>query len=146
MTVNVHYYWIEETAFPLFFRGWLLITFLPNKVLISLHALSTISFTHPTNIQHANQEQRAKTDKVSLLKPTALSYTWSSGTVSCWGEKGLCGRRFCIITKVAQYPEKIPHWQESGTGNADSCFTCEHQREFSQMKDTCLKVCGKLAN
>lgn len=110
-------------------------------------ALFNASLAHPTNIPHASQEQRAKMNKVSLIKAPVLSYTWSSGTTSLFGKKGLCGRRVCIIIKMTQYPEKTSHWPKSGMGNSDSCSHGDIKESSLKMKDTHLKViCGEVAN
>lgn len=106
-------------------------------------ALLNDSFTHPTNIQHTSQKQRAKMDKVSLIKPIALSYTWSSGAF--FGERGFCGRRFCIIIKMTQYPEKTARWPKSALATLIHVSHGDIKGSSLKRNDTSWKViCGEI--
>lgn len=104
LPINVYYCWIEETAVPLFFIGQMSISFFTKQgsdfLMCFIYHFKQArlwfndSLIHPTNIDHAIQEQREKNNKSSLIKPAALSYTLSSWTVSFWRRKDFMERNF----------------------------------------------------
>ena len=82
-------------------------------------------------------------DKVRLIKPIALSYAWSSGTF--FGERGFCGRRFCIIIKMTQYPEKTAHSPKSALATLTHVSHGDIKGSSLKRNDTSLKViCGEM--